>query len=148
MPAGAAYKRLRPATGELNTTNHSVILPAPLAPLPTRSAFYRRNFQVPRIKKEFKGIGEKGKGPRVGVTCPARICSWAWNGRNCPGSAGDTAWFLRHAHRASIKGPQEGQKNAEHFPGDAGKIGTLGTRRPAWCHRKLGQKRAENPDCQ
>ena len=100
------------------------------------------------IKKEFKGIGEKGKGPRVGVTCPARICSWAWNGRNCPGSAGDTAWFLRHAHRASIKGPQEGQKNAEHFPGDAGKIGTLGTRRPAWCHRKLGQKRAENPDCQ
>ena len=64
------------------------------------------------IKKEFKGIGEKGKGPRVGVTCPARICSWAWSERNCPGSAEDTAWFPRHAHRESIKGSQDGQKKA------------------------------------
>ena len=33
----------RPATIELNTSNHSVILSAPLAPLSTRDAFYRRN---------------------------------------------------------------------------------------------------------
>ena len=81
MPAGRAFKPPGPASFELNTTNHSVILSAPLAPLPTRSAFYRRNFQVPRryqhdLSVEHDGLhggdlrvqlegGEAGPKPRI-----------------------------------------------------------------------------------
>ena len=79
MPAGRAFKPPGPASFELNTTNHSVILSAPLAPLPTRSAFYRRNFQVPRryqhdLSVEHDGLhggdlrvqgGEAGPEPRI-----------------------------------------------------------------------------------
>ena len=73
MPAGRAFKPPGPASFELNTTNHSVILSAPLAPLPTRSAFYRRNFQVPRryqhdLSVEHDGLQGGDRRPHRGST--------------------------------------------------------------------------------
>ena len=46
MPAGAAYKRLRPASIEINTQNHSAFVCAPLAPPNARPA---RSIKVPNL---------------------------------------------------------------------------------------------------
>ena len=44
------------------------------------------------------------------------------------------------ARALGFKGPQEGQKRTENFPGSAGNTGTLGTRRAARGHRKAGKE--------